>query len=198
MNPIPPREMRLVLAIAAIAFLARVGFVFASGATEGEGRGYVFYAAMADRLVDGEGLKWQVPTDGGWRYAHRTPLYPLMLAGLRASFGRSPLPMVMLQSLLAAISVLVLHRLGRRLVGPPCAVLAAGAFALYPYCVGNDTAYGEQPLLTLLTLSLLLAADSALRTPSAPRWTLVGVLGGLAILARASWWPAIALLALVP
>jgi 4-amino-4-deoxy-L-arabinose transferase-like glycosyltransferase len=190
-SAVPRREGRIVLAVAVAAFAARVAVGLTVGAPGGEGRGYLFFADMADRLLEGEGLAWQVPTDGGWRHAHRTPLYPLLLAGVQAAFGRSHVPVVLLHSLLAALSVIALHRLGRRLVPPACAVLAAGAFASYPYCVGNDPAYGDQPLLTLATLLLLIAADAAMRAPSAARWALVGALGGACVLTRATWLPGV-------
>jgi 4-amino-4-deoxy-L-arabinose transferase-like glycosyltransferase len=75
-------------------------------------------------------------------------------------FGVHPWAIVAPQVLAGMASVLVLHRVVRRLTGPLAAILAAGVFVLSPATIAASR--GNVPD-TLMILLLLLAADATVR-----------------------------------
>ncbi|MHC4860343.1 MAG: ArnT family glycosyltransferase, partial [Planctomycetota bacterium] len=149
-------------------------------------RGDTNWDAMAQNLVRGHGLL--IPSIGPMRtpmYAHKTPVFALVLAGVQVTAGRSPWAVITVQILFALLATWAVYRLGavltgRRAVGTAAALIAA----LYPPFVIHDVQIMETALfrgeIALLTLLLYRAAVR----PGLATVLLTGVVAGVTVLTR--------------
>jgi hypothetical protein len=135
------RARRILIAIAALAVLLRVGSaLFQGNAIETLPGVYdqVSYDGLARRVLQGFGFSF---AEGHWPAtapgaptAHWSYLYTLYLTAVYAVFGTTPVAARLLQ----AVAVGVLHtwlawRVGRRVFGPVAGLLAALFSAVYIY-----------------------------------------------------------------
>ena len=178
------------------AFVVRVAAGLLLNVQDGAQRGFPFYGAMADNVLSGHGLAWNFYSDLGEKWANRGPLYPLLVAAVRAVAGRaSAVPVIVVQAAIGAAACAVTAALARRWGGARAALAAVWIAALWPYSIVPDTALIEHVLFApLVVLSVLLTLDAA-SGGSARRGLLAGATAGLATLARLTFGPAIALLA---
>ena len=155
------------------------------------------YDAIADNLVAGNGFATQpgIPT------ANRAPLYPMTMAAVYKTVGRSPRAVLVLQAVLGAATVLLLLWLLRETVeNEAAAQIGAWLFAVHPvgivYC---GRLFAETLSTFLLALSMLLLARHLCRG-KALEAVLAGLVMGLATLARPGSlfmpWPALGLMLL--
>jgi hypothetical protein len=101
-------------------------------------------------------MSGQVAIDGGQVTDPTSPLYPLLLAGVRAVGGESLSSLRLTSVWLGVIGVAALWVLGRRLFGRQAGVAAALLAALSPYWVWyNQVAHADSLLLTTSLLSIL-------------------------------------------
>lgn len=112
------------------------------------------------------------------------PLYPFFLAGLFFVFGHAWLPVELVQSLIGALGVFLIFRLGAGLFDRPTGLLAAVAYALYPvyvYWCGQG-----QPLTieVVLLLALVVSWRRGTRGDDLRQALLSGFLLGLCALSR--------------
>jgi hypothetical protein len=176
-------------------FVARAAAGLALNADGAVHRGFEFYGAMANHVVEGRGLVWEFYSGLGDKWANRGPLYPLFLAGVRAVAGAaSAVPEVLAQSAVGALACLVPAAIARRWGGTRAALAAAWIAALWPYWVVSDTGLVEQvvfaPFAGLAVLFALRARDGDAAAPSFA----AGACAGLATLARLTFAPAALLL----
>jgi hypothetical protein len=150
------------------------------------GRGDLNWDQMARNLLAGDGLliagvgPMRVPM-----YAHKTPAYALLLAGVYGTVGRTPSAVGALQILIALFATWATYRAGTRLTGSRGAgYLAALLTAVYPPFVVQDVQIMEtalyRGLVALLTAQLILLA----RRPGTERAVWAGAVAGLAVLTR--------------
>jgi 4-amino-4-deoxy-L-arabinose transferase-like glycosyltransferase len=97
---------------------------------------------------------------------------------------------------LGAVNVLLIGLLARRLAGDRAAVIAAGIAALYPNVWVNDGLIFSETIAITVVVAAMLIAVAAWREPTPRRCALLGVMCGLAALARAEQVLLVALLAL--
>ncbi len=107
----------------------------------------------------------------------QAPLYPYLLGGLYAVFGRHLDLVYLLQVLLSGLTIYALYRAGRRMLGERAGLAAAGLAALYGPFVFYDVQLQKEPLAIFITATLL--------------WTLAELRGGRS---RAGAWLAPGLL----
>jgi 4-amino-4-deoxy-L-arabinose transferase-like glycosyltransferase len=145
-----------------------------------------YYHTLAQLIARGEGFVrpseffdegLSVPT------AERAPLFPLALAGL-AKLGVTGGDARLLGVLTGAGTIVGLGLLGRRLAGPRAGLLAAALAAVYPTLIAADGAMMTESLYGCLAAFSLLAAYRLLDAPSAGRALALGLVIGLAALAR--------------
>ena len=135
------------------------------------------YHDWAARLVAG---------DWGWNETYwMGPLYPHLLALIYAVFGVGSQVALVFQLGLSLLNVWLVHRLAIRLTGrTDIALLAAFLFSLY----GAPVFYAGQLLMATVVTTLYLLVGLALvaadRDPRPVRWFQLGLLIGLAGLAR--------------
>jgi len=91
-------------------------------------------------------------------YAHesfRTPGYPLLLTALYTALGNSPLPVIVLQSVVATGTVALTWFLGRRLFGSRVGTWAAGLLSLDIASVCSGQMLMSETAFTLLVLTAI-------------------------------------------
>ncbi|MBD3180218.1 MAG: DUF2142 domain-containing protein [Candidatus Latescibacteria bacterium] len=123
--------------------------------------------------------------------AYRPPGYPVFL--LLA--GRNPTVVRILQSLLGAVTVLLVYLIAIKLAGRAEAVLAAAVTAVYPLYIYSAGTYYPAVLLSSLLPAVFLLLISARRTGSGGKALAAGFLAGLIALTKGSFLPAFALAA---
>lgn len=186
---------RTLAAVFAAALLVRLLHLVLSSQGQGELVGdaldYHDYAASlldAGRFANAGGLR-----------ASRMPGYPLLLAGLYAVFGRSVLPVQLLQCALGAGTCVLVWRLAQDWVGERWALLAAALAAvsrdLVTPCARVLT---EAPVTFLVTLALWFLSRK--RPAGRAEAAQAGLAAGAAylmrsevlllapVLAAVSWW----------
>lgn len=121
----------------------------------------------------------------------KPPLYPLLLGGWYAAFGRTLWHVKVAQAVLGAAGCVLVLVITRRLFGFATAVIAAGAAVLYRPWIFFDAWL----LNTELAVFLYLAAATALiGLPARPRRWLAAVGGALTGLAAIAWPAALLLI----
>ncbi len=114
--------------------------------------------------------------------AYTQPLYGFFLVPLYELLGRSWPVVGVAQIVLAAVTALLVHEIGRRWISPLAGILAAVAATLSPYLVWHDVHVNreivDQPLAAAAVLLALLAAERR----SVALAGALGVVCGLAIL----------------
>jgi 4-amino-4-deoxy-L-arabinose transferase-like glycosyltransferase len=178
-----PIYLKLVWIIL-LAFAARVGVRWYSGASDFWENGYTFFFTLAQSIAAGNGIA----SDGGTATAFRVPLYPVFLAA--ATLGHKAfLPVVFAQSLIGAGTVWCAAMLAQELFGRQAAIIAAILTAIYPYYVVHDTALQETGLYTFLMALAVLLLLGARRSGSVVKATGAGLALGAAVLTRANLAP---------
>jgi hypothetical protein len=123
----------------------------------------------------------------------RTPGYPIFVAAIYALAGRSPLAVVLVQSLVAGLTAVLTASLGRRLWDGQHGLLGGALFALAPASLLMSVAILTETLFTLLVLLvvwLLVPVNEDVASgfsPTSASLTSVSISGlclGLAILTR--------------
>jgi 4-amino-4-deoxy-L-arabinose transferase-like glycosyltransferase len=118
----------------------------------------------------------------GRQTAYRPPGYPMILAGIFASFGDSLGPVRVVQALADTVSCFLLFLIGRKLFSPRVGLIAAGIFALFPAQILYVSILMTETLFTtLLLLFLWLCADDEVSWRHA---LIAGVVLGIGTLMR--------------
>ncbi|MBM9468008.1 glycosyltransferase family 39 protein [Nakamurella leprariae] len=121
------------------------------------------------------------------------PLYYLLLHGWMAVFGTTDGSVRLLSSLFSVASLPVAYHVGRRFAGPRCGWAALVLVAVNPFLVRYATETRMYALVALLTLLFAWAALRVAHSPTAGRWVLVSLLGGIMLLTN--YWTAFTLAA---
>jgi 4-amino-4-deoxy-L-arabinose transferase-like glycosyltransferase len=187
---------RAVAGLLAVAVIARVAAGLALNVDGTTVRGFQFYGEMARSLLDGDGMRWRFYESLGFKYANRSPLYPLLLAGLWWG-GAGAVVTVVTQAVVGALGCLIPAAIARRWGGERAFLLTLGLAAVWPYWVLIDTAMVEHVLYTPFVLA---AAWLVMRvrddTDGVGRGIAAGCLMGVAALARVTFGLCMPLLAL--
>jgi 4-amino-4-deoxy-L-arabinose transferase-like glycosyltransferase len=125
----------------------------------------------------------------------RVPVYPLFLAICALAFGPAPAAALIVQAVLGAAAVPLVHRLARRFVSSGLALLPAAVVALHVPLAYHAARISPEVLFTLLALWAVLALLRAIDEQRPGDFVLAGLVLGLAALCRPA--PALAV-ALVP
>lgn len=147
-----------------------------------------YYFQIARSIATGDG-----PTHDGaaWTSGFQ-PLWMLALVPLYVAVpDDAALPIhlaLTLQALLAGLTAVLLWRLGRHLATPRAGVVAAGVWLLSPYALdhgmnGMETGLAAAALLGTLVFYLERIRERLVEAPRGD-WILLGLLAGLAFLAR--------------
>lgn len=120
-------------------------------------------------------------------FTERVPGYIVFLAALRWLFGSSPLPVVLVQGLIDAVTCVVIARLAERI--RPGLFLPAGLIAaLAPNLIVHANLVLSDSLCLLPYSLFLLASVRLLQEPTLRRAALAGLWLGIATLVRPLTW----------
>lgn len=136
----------------------------------------LFYHEWAARIASGDWLGEGVFLHG--------PLYPYLLGALYSLTGPDLYLPRLLQSLLGAVSCLLVWILARELFGRREALVAGLLAAVYSMAIFYEGSLLIVNVLSPLIMLLLWISIGAAKQPSLVRWLGVGVLTGIATLAR--------------
>ncbi len=144
------------------------------------------YHAIATSLVRGDGFAG----DDGHVTARRPPAYPVFLAAIYQATGESPRAARVAQVLLGVVVVALTGRVARRFFGRTAGFVAASLAALNPFLVFvSGYLLTENLYLVFLMGALVVARNPRALAASTRRAATVGLLLGLATLARPSGLP---------
>jgi 4-amino-4-deoxy-L-arabinose transferase-like glycosyltransferase len=136
-----------------------------------------YYVPLARGIVNG------VYDDG---YIVRTPLYPLVLAGLMRLLGTAFLPVLAVQALVRGLLVGIIAFMGARYASTAVGLIAGILLAFHPLLIWVYTRFlNETVYLPLFALSIFLI-ERALRSRRLSEMALAGLACGAASLARAT------------
>jgi hypothetical protein len=178
-------ERYWILAIAAIALLARLGVVILQN-TLGlfdivfEGGDGPLYVSLATTLLEGDGFSIE-----GEPTAFVTPGYPLFVAAVFA-FSESLLSVAIVQSVVGTVGVVYLALAGDRVGGRPAGMMTGVLASLYPHSLlWTPQVMTETVYVALLSLGVYLVVRLVDETPTS-RFTMLttGAIFGAAALVR--------------
>lgn len=115
---------------------------------------------------------------------YRAPLYPYFFAAALEVTGDNYFAVRVIQILLGSLLPLLIFQIGLKLFDRRIALTAAIAAALYPTFIYFDSSLLITSLMTLLTTWVVWRSIRAEESPSAHRFAMLGLLIGLAALAR--------------
>ncbi len=176
-----------LVAVIAVAALARFGVALWAGGRFRPVGDAVYYSTLAGRLAEGLGYTWRWP-DGAVTYAAHYPVgYPALLSAAYRLAGASPAAAGALAALLGVAGAAAMHRAALASLGPRAALGAGLAVALDPAIVFYTPAImTEGVTASLLAISAGLAVGArAARPGRAPLFAaLAGLVLGAATLVR--------------
>lgn len=126
---------------------------------------------------------------GGALTFYKAPFYAYFLAAVHRLWGDPMLPAALLQIAAAAVSVVVLFRLGARLLDEAAGFWAALLFALYAPAIHFDVVLLRGPWIVLFSLVASLALARLRDRPGPARAAAAGVAVGLALIVNEGFGP---------
>ena len=178
----------LLALVAVAAFAIRVVYLQTVAHHVQLGYDAVWYTFVADPLAHGKGVIDPAAYFQQGREivtASHAPLYSVFLAGVIRLFNGDLATLRMAGALAGTSTVVLTGFIGRRIGGPAVGVVAAGLVAVFPSLIAVDGALMSETVAIPLLLGAVWAALVAGERMVWWRYTLVGVLLGLTILARA-------------
>jgi hypothetical protein len=150
------------------------------------------YHTLANRVLDGHGFTfgtgWWPATQPNEPTAHWSYLYVLLLSGIYALFGSSPLVARLLQAVLCGVlQPLLAYSIARRLFGSRVGVATAAVVACYAYFIYYAGALVTESLYIVAVLWAVRVAiemTDAREAPPLASWRVLGLAAGMAILLR--------------
>lgn len=180
--PIPFCRWLCLIGLGALAL--RIGIRLVVGIDDYWTDGYGLYPQLAQSLCAGHGYAF---ADTG-PTAFRVPLYPMLVAVTTCGVG-SPWPLIAAQALASSGTAVLAGLIARRMAGDGPGLIAAAAYALWPYGAWHDVSLQESGLhafLAALATWLLLILRDRRRIGLA---MLSGAVLGLMLLTRATMLP---------
>ncbi|MDH4083516.1 MAG: glycosyltransferase family 39 protein [Nitrospira sp.] len=135
----------------------------------------------------------QFTLDGANPAAHVGPLYPAVLAGFYFIIGHRPEWVPTLHILFDLCAAWGIYRVGSILWNPRVGAWTAALLFLYPAYWTYDQRIRSEALLTFLISLWLWVTVLAMKSPSTPRFAIMGLVAGLTVLCK----PAVLVLAVL-
>lgn len=187
----PSRRFLVALAaLLALAFAVRIGFVMVSARHDDKFYDAAWYELVADGVARGDGfvdpfVRIHDPDAVPGPTAQHPPLTSLVLVPVAWATGESQLAMRFTMVVLGTVTVGLVGLLARRLAGETTGLVAAGLAAVYPYLWVNDGLIMSETISALLVVASMYVAYALFGSARLRSALALGVLCGLATLARA-------------
>ena len=146
---------------------------------------HAYHLWTEDIAPESRWLEWY----GGERTYHQAPLYAYFVAAVYWGLDRSQLMLGYVQAVLGALTCALTVLLARRLVSPLGGWVAGLLLALMGQFYFYDAFTLRDGPLALLTVSLALVLDTAVRRGRARDWAIAGAVFGLFALAKETGMP---------
>ncbi len=180
------KELVFLLIIFLFAIILRVSYCFLFKENILYIQTHVFgdtqdYIQIANNFLSGKGL-----VSSPYRIAYRPPLYPLFLSGVYFLFGDGYWPIRIIQSILDALTCIIVYLLGKRILNVQTGKIASFICAIYPFFIfftGFELTETLFILLLVITIFLWLKVKDV---SSIEKPIFAGVVSGLTILCRPS------------
>jgi len=184
----PERSRWILLALVVFGFALRLGLGVALdlNARPESGSDCEEYDAYAWNVSQGRGYRGMSPdvTDRDHLTAYRPPGPSLVWAGAYYVFGHRYSAVRVLNCLAGAATIALVYLIGCQTFGRPVGLVAAAAFAVWPFSVYYSTQLLSEPLGTFWLLAYVAAALDFAARPEPARAVVAGLLLGLALLTR--------------
>lgn len=184
--PFLPAELIVLGLIVLVAVGLRVAWVAYLNVDPNDGRlgDHVFYHNAAHLIAHGDGY---MNAYNGKLTAHMPPAFPVTLGAVYKVFGWHVVLAKILNVVFAAVTVVLVYLIGRRIFDQRVAALGALVFALFPGQIYFSTlVYAETMFAMFFMLVLFLALVWTIQRPDARSWQvlLIGILVGVSALVR--------------
>jgi 4-amino-4-deoxy-L-arabinose transferase-like glycosyltransferase len=176
-----------ISAVALLAFVIRVLYVTLVARHLALGFDAVWYTLVSGEIATGHGVidpALYFTTGQSVATAVHAPLYPAFLAVITRAFNGHHSTFRLFGAAAGTVTVVCTGFIGRRIGGNKVGLLAASLAAVYPSLIAVDGALMSETLTLPLLTAMTWLALIAIKRPSWWRYALLGVLGGLATLAR--------------
>jgi 4-amino-4-deoxy-L-arabinose transferase-like glycosyltransferase len=196
-SPSPPRparsELRTLAVIAAVGLAVRVAFALVADRTDLGFNDQFLYHHMADGLARGDG--YQIFGEATLRWP---PAFPFLVSLVYRVTGADPTAALLVNAVLSALAIPLVHWCARPMVGRRAALAAAAVVAVLP---GQWLFAGTVLTEPLAALQILLVVGIVVRHPPSVRAGVgLGLVIGFSALTRGEgtllglvvlvgWWP---------
>lgn len=136
-----------------------------------------YYFPLAEKITQG------TYQDG---YVIRPPLYPLLLAAIIATVGRTFTPLLVVHSIIRGITVGLTCLVGRKFFGKTAGFVAGLLVAIYPLHIYTYNRFLTEVIYIPLFLVSIIAIDNALMSEKPAKFVAAGIASGVASLARST------------
>ncbi len=167
-----------------VAFFLRVSYCFFFKENILHIQAHIFgdtqdYIQIAKNFLSGKGL-----ISSPDRIAYRPPLYPLFLSGVYYLFGDGYWPIRIIQSILDALTCIMVYFLSKRLLNVRTGKIASCICAIYPFFIFFTGFELTETLFIFLLVITFLFLVKSFQEPLYKHFIAVGILLGLSSLCR--------------
>ncbi len=168
-----------VIFVIVVALFARVLFALYMG-----NRSPVLDGTGYDKLAYNIWQHGEYSTELGVPSIRRSPVYPFFLAGIYAIFGHNYFIVRLMQSLIGALTCLLVYFIGKRTVNKEVGLIAAAISAVYPFFIYYTGYLLVETLYTFLIAAVIYQLIICVKNYSIKNQIISGVLMGLMILCK--------------
>ncbi|MFH0965749.1 MAG: glycosyltransferase family 39 protein [Planctomycetota bacterium] len=189
---LPPPLTTYILAVIIIAaFVVRLSFSLVAGGV-GRGTDEDAYLSIARNLA----ASWGYTDSSGQPTAYRSPLYPVLVAGVLKFSGGNLAVLAVLQAALGALIAVVAAGIADELAGRVAAILAGALVACDPFLIYFSGEIMTETVFTFFVAGAVYFLLRSLRRPSVGRTCLAALFVAAAGLTRPIGWGLLPLAAL--
>lgn len=186
MDSVRKKELIFLVSIFFFAFVLRISYCFFFKENIIYIQTHIFgdtqdYIQIAKNFLSGEGL-----ISSPDRIAYRPPLYPLFLSGIYFLFGDGYWPIRIIQSILDALTCIMVYFLGRSVFGNRTGKIASSICAIYPFFIFFTGFELTETLFIFLLVGTVFLWLKVKDSSSIEKPILAGIASGLTVLCRPS------------
>lgn len=184
MDNFKKKELMFLIFIFCFAFALRISYCFFFKESILHIQTHIFgdtqdYIQIANNFLSGKGL-----ISSPDRIAYRPPLYPLFLSGVYYMFGDGYWPIRIIQSILDALTCIMVYFLGKRVLNEQTGKISSFICTIYPFFIFFAGFELTETLFIFLLVMTLLFLIKTFEQPLHKYFIMDGILLGLSTLCR--------------
>jgi len=186
MDNFKKKELMFLIFIFCFAFALRVSYCFFFKENILHIQTHIFgdtqdYIQIANNFLSGKGL-----ISSPDRIAYRPPLYPLFLSGVYYLFGNGYWPIRIIQSILDALTCVMVYFLGRMVLNKQTGEIASFICVIYPFFIFFTGFELTETLFIFLLLTTIYLFQRTKKNPNCRNMIITGISLGMSILCHPS------------